>query len=188
VSFPFTFNRRQGKHGTLGRTLFKSLLRATLLPEDNGSDPLGLALVVVSEFDDLDLTDGGGHQFLKARRESRQYAIRASNQMQDLKTGTHPDALLLDVQRQVADDDLQSLARRLLLLLHQRVHAQLLLLRSTGGDRTGVLGPSARGLSLLLRTGRSGGTGSGSASAGASASGTFGSGGDDLRERRRGGV
>jgi hypothetical protein len=169
VSFPFTFNRRQGKHGTLGRTLFKSLLRATLLPEDNGSDPLGLALVVVSEFDDLDLTDGGGHQFLKARRESRQYAIRASNQMQDLKTGTHPDA-------------------RLLLLLHQRVHAQLLLLRSTGGDRTGVLGPSARGLSLLLRTGRSGGTGSGSASAGASASGTFGSGGDDLRERRRGEV
>jgi hypothetical protein len=187
MSFPFTFTRRQGKHGALGRTLFKSLLCASLLPEDDSGDPLGLALVVVSELDDLDLTDGGGHQFLKARRNhvsvSSKYASRAVQHR-----WTHPDALLLDVQRQVADDNLQSLARRLLLLLHQRVHAQLLLLGSTGGDRTGVLGPSARGLTLLLRSRRGGGTGSGSASARASASGTFGSGGDDLRERRRGEV
>lgn len=99
------------------RTLFKSLLRASLLPEDNSGDPLRLALVVVSEFDDLDLTDGGSHQFLKHVKNhvsvSSKYAKRAVQHR-----WTHPDALFLDVQRQVADDDLQSLARRLLLLLH----------------------------------------------------------------------
>lgn len=103
------------------------------------------------------------------------------------RRNAHPDRLLLDIQRQVTDDDLDSLARRLF-LLYERVH-----LRSgspTTRDGAGVLG-SGSGLLVLLRTGGSRGrSGTGGASAATTTStGTLGSAADDLmRKWGRGGV
>ena len=100
------------------------------------------------------------------------------------RNSTHPDRLFLDIQGQVADDDLQRLASRLF-LVDERVDlpGPGLSGTSTAREVPRVLGPGSGLLLLLLtlRTGRGGsGTGSRAASTASSATGTFGTGGDDL--------
>ena len=157
--------------------------------EDDGGDSLGLALGVVGELDDLDGADGGDHQFLQGKG-SVSYDSRAATEIMYL---THPDGILLDIERQVADNNLQRLTRRLLLLSHlvvdhghsrsprvgyctsiPRSSSSLLLLSTTSRGRSRTVGSGSPG----------GGSSSGTSS---SSSSTFGSSGDDLCKQVTGG-